>query len=68
MPKITTQKVYRIHISLPESDYLRALKFAKQNNTSISQVLRICLGLLDEPEPTPFAGRLDNPSSKQINF
>ena len=57
MPKITNQKVHRLHIAIPHSEYLLALNLAKENHTSISEILRTCLKLL-----------INSPSEKVENF
>lgn len=46
MPKITTEKVHRLHISLLHSDYVRISQLAQENHTSISEILRTCVTLL----------------------
>ena len=50
MPKITHERVTRIHISLLQSKYDKIRLLAQENKTSISEILRTMIDLLIENE------------------
>lgn len=40
MPKITTQRIHRLHISLFDIEYQKLKLIAEQNHTSVSYLIR----------------------------
>lgn len=61
MPKITSQKIHRLHISLFESEYNQIQNLADQNHTSISEIIRTCIKLLNSEKEIPKITEINNP-------
>ena len=64
MPKITSQKIHRLHISLYESEYKQIQNLAEQNHTSISEIIRTCIKILTNKNPEKITEITETNNSK----